>query len=98
MKTAYLLYEGDSWLSRSSLVLMGVFTTKEKLFSAVKQYVLENRANFRDYELEAEYGKESNRELSRRVLNEFCEYDLQTQGYDHNLHAQEINLNELKEI
>lgn len=36
-KKVYLLYEGDEWLSTDSLVLMGIFTSKQAFkFNAEK--------------------------------------------------------------
>jgi len=44
MDKVYLLYEGDEWLSNSSMVLMGVFTDTNKLKSAAKE-LIEQRAD-----------------------------------------------------
>ena len=56
----YLLYEGDAWLSSSSLVLMGVFEDEMKLNEAAGELISERAArNFNsedwcddDYDLE----------------------------------------------
>lgn len=38
-KNVYLLYEGDEWLSTDSLVLMGIFTSEEKLKENAKKLI-----------------------------------------------------------
>lgn len=40
----YAIYEGDIWLSRNSLICLGVFDTKQKAVSAI----VENLQNFED--------------------------------------------------
>lgn len=47
---AIMLYEGDCWLTNSSLVLMGVFTNQKKLRKAIKDLVRDqlNRHLFLD--------------------------------------------------
>ena len=43
----YLLYEGDAWLSTSSLVLMGVFEDEYKLNEAAETLIQQHaRKNF----------------------------------------------------
>lgn len=39
----YAIYEGDIWLSRNSLICLGVFDTKQKAVSAIVE-------NLQDYE------------------------------------------------
>ena len=41
----HLLYEGDQWLSKSSLVLMGVFTNEDDLKSGVEKLIREDANN-----------------------------------------------------
>lgn len=41
----YLLYEGDEWLSSSSLVLMGIFTNENELKNGVEKLIRENVQN-----------------------------------------------------
>ena len=92
----YLLYEGDAWLSSSSLVLMGVFEDEMKLNEAAGELISERAArNFNsedwcddDYELEK------------------CGYDetvhfaetLQTQYGEVKIMAKTATMNELGEI
>ncbi len=44
MDSVFLLYEGDEWLSRDSMVLMGVFTNQAELKSAARE-LIEQRAD-----------------------------------------------------
>ena len=44
MDSVFLLYEGDEWLSRNSMVLMGVFTNQVELKSAAREPI-EQRAD-----------------------------------------------------
>ena len=49
----YLLFEGDEWLSKSSLVCMGLFTSPTKLKAAVTQLIrqrIEDNFDPRDYD------------------------------------------------
>ena len=41
----HLLYEGDQWLSTSSLVLMGVFTNEDDLKSGAEKIIRDNANN-----------------------------------------------------
>ena len=47
----YLLYEGDEWLSKGSLVLMGIFTSDEQLKCNAEKLIRERgKKHVRDYE------------------------------------------------
>ncbi len=47
-KSVYLLYEGE-WLSKDSLVLMGIFTTERKLFDAARELIAERGSIHLDF-------------------------------------------------
>ena len=62
-KSVYFLYEGDKWLSNSSLVLMGVFDNNDDLSNAAKELINERADEHYRYALEnwtidEDYGKE----------------------------------------
>ena len=71
----HLLYEGDQWLSKSSLVLMGVFTNEDDLKSGVEKIIREdannnyteeykkNEVSMEDYIEESVYWLMSDRQL-----------------------------------
>ena len=50
MANVFLLYEGDAWLSRDSLVLMGVFSTEETLKKGAKSLIWERRKEHLQHE------------------------------------------------
>ena len=90
-KSVFLLYEGDEWLSTSSLVLMGVFTSRRKLLAAVRKLVTENVSRYKLYY------EVSKRQVVDEVIQEMKENG-QTQGRDNNLLFQVADLNVLGEI
>ena len=51
IKEVYLLYEGDEWLSKGSLVLMGIFTSDEQLKCNAEKLIRERgKQHVRHYE------------------------------------------------
>ena len=62
----YVLYEGDAWLSHSSLVPMGIFDSEENVFQAAESLI---RDRFSDED-----------EIDE-MLEELVNYG-QTSGYD----------------
>ena len=89
----YLLYEGDCWLTKKTLTLIGVFTTDEKLLNAVREYVSRNIENFR-YASK----RETLEDVQERIVEEFCDNDSQTQKYCVNLLAKEVTTDALYEV
>lgn len=96
MKTIYLLYEGDAWLSTSSLVLMGVFEDEYKLNEAAETLIQQHaRKNFNSEDwTDEEY------DIEQFVYDEahhFAE-GLQTVYGEVRIMAKTANMNELGEI
>lgn len=93
MEEVYLLYETDEWLSKSSQVLMGVFTGSEQISDGVRELVKKRIENFRDDEFE------ELEETQDRILEEvFCNNGLQTQGYTVNILVKSVEPNRVDEI
>lgn len=95
-KNVYLLYECDEWHSKSSQVLMGIFTTKDNLLNGVRKLVRDWIENFRWNEEGCE--PETADEIEERIVQEFCDTNLQTIGYVVNIMAKEAELDKVEEI
>ena len=96
MKTIYLLYEGDAWLSTSSLVLMGVFEDEYKLNEAAETLIQQHaRKNFN-----SEDWSDEEYDLEQFVYDEACHFaeGLQTVYGEVKIMAKTANMNELGEI
>ena len=78
----YLLYECDTWHSRNSMVLLGVFSTREKMLDALRGIV---DTAIKDGHLNADDADEVVREF------EICR---QTQGYATNYIYEVVTLDE----
>ena len=91
MKTVFLVYEGDQWLSRDSLSLRGSYTTREKAV----QSVLRNH-RIKPAEVRDSFGSSSDemscREDVNRLLRSELESQDQTQGYSSNYMIEEASL------
>lgn len=85
MENCYALFVSDQWNRNPHFI--GVFS-EEKLLNGVHQYVYLKWIDYRQ-------GEETQFETAERVVQEFCENNLQTQGYSTNLQAEEIEVNEL---
>lgn len=89
---AIMLYEGDCWLTNSSLVLMGVFTNQNKLKKAIKDLV---RDQLKRHLFIDEHQKE------RGFLGDVCQEVLtngQFSGCDASICIKKIELNKFEEI
>ena len=96
MKTIFLLYEGDAWLSSSSLVLMGVFEDEMKLNEAAGELISKRAArNFN-----SEDWCDDDYDLEQFVYDETVHFaeTLQTQYGDVKIMAKVATMNELGEI
>lgn len=91
-KEVFLLYEGDSWLSTGSLVLLGVFTSTEKLVDGVCEYVHNNLNVYIDDE-----EVENADDVTERICDEFFINGMQTQCYSSNLYAKIAETNRIEE-
>ena len=92
----YLLYEGDAWLSSSSLVLMGVFEDEMKLNEAAGELISERAArNFN-----SEDWCDDDYDLEQFVYDETVHFaeTLQTQYGEVRIMAKTAKMNELCEI
>ena len=92
----YLLYEGDAWLSTSSLVLMGVFEDEMKLNEAAGELISERAT--RNFNSEDWCGEDY--DLEQFVYDETTHFaeTLQTQYGEVKFMAKTANMNELGEI
>lgn len=85
MKRAFLVFEGDEWLSTRSLVLMGVYDDKEKAIGDILDAMADGLL-FDDEGNTSDYAKE------------LLEHYGQTQGFRWNYIINEANINEWGEI
>ena len=84
MKKVYIIYEGDVWLSNSSLVPMGIFDDMNILLDAAKKLVSNN------------YGYDY--EIVEDIIDELFQYN-QASGYgDTSYLIKTIELNKLEEF
>ncbi len=96
-KSVYLLYECDQWLSRDSMVLMGIFTSKEKLFSAAKKLVKQRGKEHLRHAKGNDYGYTTQRECIEDILGDL-ERNGQTQQWKTNYYTVCVELDKLEEI
>ena len=92
----YLLYEGDAWLSSSSLVLMGVFEVEMILNEAAGELISERAArNFNSEDL-----CDDDYDLEQFIYDETVHFaeTLQTQYGEVKIMAKTATMNELGEI
>jgi len=100
MATVFLLYEGDEWLSSDSLVLMGVFSSEEKLEKGAKKLIWERRKEHLQYEREQAYeGDEIRgvRDLCADIFDDLMRHNQSDYGYTRYL-VKEVELNKLEEV
>ena len=99
MKNVYLLYEGDTWLSSNSLVLMGIFDNIDDLSNAAKE-LIEQRAGehmlyaIGNYTMDDDYTKE---DVVNDLYEELLDNDQTSKG-DTRYMIDEVELNVLGEI
>ena len=82
MKEVYVLYEGDSWLSHSSLVPMGIFDNTEDLMVSARELISERHSDEDEVE---------------DMMLELGNYN-QVNGYDVNYLIKVVELNKLEEF
>ena len=82
MKEVYVLYEGDSWLSHSSLVPMGIFDNTEDLMVSARELISERYSDEDEVE---------------DMMLELGNYN-QVSGYDVNYLIKVVELNKLEEF
>ena len=91
---AYLLYEGDQWLSTDSLELRGVFTRKDKMKKAARKLIAEQAKQHlqdaRDADIPA-YDTET--KVCRGILDELMS-EHQTCGWTTRYSIETVTLNE----
>ena len=103
-KTVFLLWEGDEWLSRDSLVLMGVFSMPDTLCHYAEELIRERGDEHLEY---AEYDawdfdedaskKEKINGVVEAIMEELFSNG-STAGWDINYIWQEVELDKLEEI
>lgn len=99
MDNVFLLYEGDEWLSRNSMVLMGVFTSQVELKSAARE-LIEQRADEHldvaksNYDFDDDATEE---DVVEDILTELFSRGA-TQGWLANYSVVEVETNKLEEI
>lgn len=99
MDSVFLLYEGDEWLSRNSMVLMGVFTNQVELKSAARE-LIEQRADEHldiaksEYDFDEDVTEE---DVVEEILIELLSRG-STQGWLANYSVVKVETNKLEEI
>ena len=93
MEQVILLYECDKWHSHKSMELLGVFSDFDKFAKAAREYVSNHVENFREYEEDTP--SEIVESTMEYFLDEWVGHVFQTQGYDVNLYAECVELNQL---
>ena len=92
----YIVYEGDAWLSSSSMTEKGVFDTKDEAINGILDNhqipVSEFLEDFTSGEI-LEMTNEEKREIAKQAIREQLENIGQTQGYSLNYHIQEYEIN-----
>ena len=81
-KVVYVLYEGDAWLSNSSLVPMGIFDNTDDLMGAARKLIAERHSDEDEVE---------------DMVEELGNYN-QVSGYDVCYLIKEVELNVLEEF
>ena len=73
MKTLFLAYSGDAYLSNSSLYLIGVFTSKQNAINGINEfdgYNLETNDKISLNNINQTQGLEVNYIIEERILNQ----------------------------
>lgn len=103
-ETVFLLYEGDEWLSTDSLVLMGIFTTKETLKANAEKLIRE-RGNEHVSDADGMGYDFDDCETRKEKIDSVCEDILleligrgSTSGWTTNYSVTEVELDKLEEI
>ena len=100
MEKVYLLFEGDEWLSRDSLVLMGAFSTEETLKKGAKKLIWERRKEHLQYEKDSACkGDEIRgmREICADILDELIR-NYQSSFGENSYQIKEVELDNLEEV
>lgn len=99
-QTVFLLYEGDLWLSTSSLGLMGVFTSEDTLKKNAKKLIWERRQEHLQYEKDIHLDGDkirSMRDICAKILDELIRHNHSDYGYTRYL-IKKVELNKLEEV
>lgn len=87
----YLLYTCDAWHSYSSDVLMGVFDSLSALYEGVSELIGKLIEHFAESD-------ETTDETVERIMQEFTDCNMQTQGYRKNIFAKCVEHNKVEEV
>ena len=103
--TVYLLYEGDNWLSRDSLVLMGIFSSEESLYCNAEKLIRERGEEHLKEHLRYDgwdFDEESTKQEKIDLVVEDILLELMSQkttnGWGTNYYYQAVELDVLEEI
>ena len=98
-QTVFFLYEGDTWLSTDSLVLMGVFSSEDLLKENAKKLIWEKRQEHLQWEKEQAFADEIRgmRDLCADILDDLMRHNQSDYGYTRYL-VKEVELNKLGEV
>lgn len=96
-KSVYLLYEADQWLSNNSLVLMGIFSSEENLFSAAEKLARKRGKEHLRYAKENGYSHTTQGECIEDILSEL-ERNGQTLQWETNYYTERVELDKLEEM
>ena len=92
-RTAYLLYEGDQWLSRDSMDLHGVFTNKKELEKTARKLIAEQAAEHLEDANNAGMDLETESEVCRSIFGELMS-EFQTCGWTTRYSIETVTINE----
>ena len=92
-RTAYLLYEGDQWLSKDSMDLHGVFTNKKKLEKAARKLIAEEAKQHLEDAYNADMDLKTESEVCRSILSELMS-EYQTCGWTTRYTIETVTINE----
>ena len=99
-QTVFFLYEGDTWLSTDSLVIMGVFSSEDLLKENAKKLIWEKRKEHLQWEKEQAFEDEkirSMRDLCADILDDLMRHNQSDYGYTRYL-VKEVEPNKLGEV
>lgn len=99
-KVVYLLYEGDEWLSTTSLILMGVFSSMKFLSDAARTLIAQRGREH--WEIAVGNGCFEDKEISMEDVCADIYSELiaegQTSGWATNYIIKKVEINKLEEI
>lgn len=93
-RTAYLLYEGDQWLSKDSMDFHGVFTNKRELKKAARKLIAEQAKEHLEDACNADIpAYDTEAKVCRGILDELMS-EFQTYGWTTRYTIETVTINE----